>query len=159
MAASANPILQVKEVRDPTLFCTAFKRPRFYMFTRQEPEYASYFSQLDSAFTHFLSSLCRENKGQGDRDVFNEKPTREEQTLATTTGPANGPSPFAQSAVIHTTMGDIHMTLFPQHAPKAVENFVGHARNGYFENVIVHRVIKKFVRLGRCFIKILSMGD
>jgi peptidylprolyl isomerase domain and WD repeat-containing protein 1 len=103
--------------------------------------------------------LRRENKGQGDRDVFNEKPTREEQTLATTTGPSNGPSPFAQSAVIHTTMGDIHITLFPQHAPKAVENFVGHARSGYFENVIVHRVIKKFVRYSIPFSQFTSIGS
>ena len=39
MAASANPILADKAVRDPTLFCTALKRQRFYMFTRSEPEY------------------------------------------------------------------------------------------------------------------------
>jgi peptidylprolyl isomerase domain and WD repeat-containing protein 1 len=37
------------------------------------------------------------------------------------------------------------MNLFPQHAPKAVENFVGHARSGYFEGVIFHRVIPKFM--------------
>lgn len=39
MAASANPILQDKQGRDPTLFCTGYKRQRFYMFTRDEPEY------------------------------------------------------------------------------------------------------------------------
>jgi hypothetical protein len=39
MAASANPILADKAVRDPTLFCTGLKRQRFYMFTRSEPEY------------------------------------------------------------------------------------------------------------------------
>ncbi|KAF8319014.1 hypothetical protein DL93DRAFT_2053995 [Clavulina sp. PMI_390] len=127
-AASANPILQSREVRDPTLFCTAFKRPRFYMFTRAEPE---------------------DTKGQADRDVLNEKPSREEQTLAvhegTQSGKASKDSPFAHSAVIHTTLGDMHCKLFPQHAPKAVENFVGHARSGYFEGVIFHRVIKKFM--------------
>ena len=37
------------------------------------------------------------------------------------------------------------MKLFPEHAPKAVENFVGHARSGYFEGVIFHRVIEKFM--------------
>lgn len=37
------------------------------------------------------------------------------------------------------------MRLFPQQAPKAVENFVGHARSGYFEGVIFHRVIPKFM--------------
>jgi cyclophilin family peptidyl-prolyl cis-trans isomerase len=37
------------------------------------------------------------------------------------------------------------MRLFPQQAPKAVENFVGHARSGYFEGIIFHRVIPKFM--------------
>ena len=44
MAASANPILANKEARDPTLFCTGYKRQRFYMFTRTEPEYATFLS-------------------------------------------------------------------------------------------------------------------
>lgn len=50
MAASSNPILQTKEVRDPTLFCTAFKRPRFYMFTRFEPEYVTLHYSLENMF-------------------------------------------------------------------------------------------------------------
>ena len=82
----------------------------------------------------------------GDRDIFNERPTREEQTIASSTAAAKGgPSPVANAATIHTTLGDIHMRLFPQQAPKAVENFVGHARSGYFEGVIFHRVIPKFM--------------
>jgi len=83
----------------------------------------------------------------GDRDVFNERPTRDEQSVAAASaGQARtGPSPLANSATIHTTLGDIHMRLFPQQAPKAVENFVGHARSGYFEGVVFHRVIPKFM--------------
>ncbi|KAH9480399.1 Peptidyl-prolyl cis-trans isomerase cyp15 [Psilocybe cubensis] len=124
MAASANPILADKGQRDPTLFCTGYKRSRFYLFTRSEPE---------------------DNKS-GERDVFNERPTREEQTVAAASvAQRTGPSPLANSATIHTTVGDIHMRLFPQQAPKAVENFVGHARSGYFEGVIFHRVIPKFM--------------
>jgi peptidylprolyl isomerase domain and WD repeat-containing protein 1 len=56
-----------------------------------------------------------------------------------------GPSPVANSATIHTTLGDMHLRLFPAQAPKAVENFVGHARSSYFEGVIFHRVIPKFM--------------
>ena len=37
-AASANPLLAEKAVRDPTLVSTGYKRQRFYMFTRSEPE-------------------------------------------------------------------------------------------------------------------------
>lgn len=82
----------------------------------------------------------------GDRDIFNERPTREEQSVATaTTGNVAGPSPVANAATMHTTFGDIHMRLFPQQAPKAVENFVGHARSGFFEGIIFHRVIPKFM--------------
>lgn len=37
MAASDNTGLRESEMLDPTLFSTAFKRNRFYMFTRREP--------------------------------------------------------------------------------------------------------------------------
>lgn len=49
MAASANPILAERETRDPTLFCTAYKRQRFYLFTRSEPEYYYYFPHYCTA--------------------------------------------------------------------------------------------------------------
>ena len=52
MAASANPILADKGQRDPTLICTGYKKPRFYLFTRSEPEYA--FPQHFFDFTHDL---------------------------------------------------------------------------------------------------------
>ncbi|KAI7594532.1 hypothetical protein KC343_g17494 [Hortaea werneckii] len=42
-------------------------------------------------------------------------------------------------------MGDIHVRLFPSHAPKAVENFTVHARNNYYNDIIFHRVIRKFM--------------
>jgi len=124
MAASANPILAGKGARDPTLFCTGYKRQRFYMFTRSGPE---------------------DNKSD-DRDVFNERPTREEQTIAIAAPiMGKGLSPLANSATIHTTLGDMHLQLFPQQAPKTVENFVGHARSSFFEGIIFHRVIPKFM--------------
>lgn len=92
--------------------------------------------------------LYRDNKAQGDRDVFNERPTREELSIASSQ-PAQEISgaPLPTAAVIHTTEGDMHLHLFPNKAPKTVENFVGHARSGYFEGVIFHRVIPKFVTI------------
>jgi len=168
MATSANPILQGKEERDPTLFCTAFKRPRFYTFTRSEPECVLRRVLLDCFGSFLIRAIhsCyffRDAKGNTDRDVLNEKPTREEQTLAvhegTHAGKGSKNSPFAHSAVIHTTLGDMHLKLFPQHAPKAVENFVGHARSGYYENVIVHRVIKKFVSVTSQIYILLMLED
>ena len=48
-------------------------------------------------------------------------------------------------AVLHTTLGEVHMRLFPQYAPLAVENFVTHAQNGTFDGMTWHRVINDFV--------------
>ena len=47
--------------------------------------------------------------------------------------------------ILHTTMGDIHMRLYPEECPKTVENFTTHCRNGYYDNLIFHRVIKGFM--------------
>lgn len=51
-------------------------------------------------------------------------------------------------AVMDTTMGKISIKLFPDKAPKTVENFVTHAKNGYYNGLIFHRVIKDFMIQG-----------
>lgn len=51
-------------------------------------------------------------------------------------------------AVIHTNMGDISVKLFPEYAPKAVESFTTHAKNGYYNGIIFHRVINGFMIQG-----------
>lgn len=49
---------------------------------------------------------------------------------------------------MHTNMGDITLRLFPEYAPKAVENFITHAKDGYYNGLIFHRVIKDFMIQG-----------
>ncbi|MBR4762520.1 MAG: peptidylprolyl isomerase [Clostridia bacterium] len=51
-------------------------------------------------------------------------------------------------ALIRTNMGDIKVKLFPKEAPRAVENFVTHAKEGYYDGLIFHRVIKDFMIQG-----------
>ncbi|KAJ2841149.1 Peptidyl-prolyl cis-trans isomerase cyp15, partial [Coemansia erecta] len=68
-------------------------------------------------------------------------PTREEASLAV----ASKKKKIARSAVLRTTLGDIHLSLFPELAPKAVESFAVHSQNGYYNGVIFHRVIKRFM--------------
>lgn len=51
-------------------------------------------------------------------------------------------------ATMHTNMGDIKIKLFPKEAPKTVENFVTHAKNGYYDGLIFHRVIRDFMIQG-----------
>lgn len=144
LMASENPAAAAtsaeEQVQDPTLFCTAHKRERFYLFTRLEPE-------------HNPAS-----KNGGERDVFNEKPSREDQTIAGSggggssvggaamgNGSSRGSKRHARSATLHTTLGDIHLELFDTAVPKTVENFSGLARKGYYDGVIFHRVIRKFM--------------
>lgn len=117
MAASNNPLLQESEVRDPILVATGAGKGRFYMFTNDE------------------------EISKSTRDVQNERPTviggaKKAQEKKAETG---------SSAVVHTTYGDIHIRLFPDAAPKAVENFVTHSKRGYYNNTIFHRVIRKFM--------------
>lgn len=47
-----------------------------------------------------------------------------------------------------TTMGDIVIRLFPQQAPKAVENFLTHTKDGYYNGLTFHRVISDFMIQG-----------
>lgn len=117
MAASDNPLLQEQETRDPILIATGVGKVRFYMFTNDE---------------EFSKST---------RDIYNEKPinTNSRKTVAAKAAETGS------AAVIHTSYGDIHIRLFPDVAPKAVENFVTHSKKGYYNNTIFHRVIRKFM--------------
>ena len=53
-----------------------------------------------------------------------------------------------QIVILHTSKGDISIRLFPEAAPKAVENFVTHAKNGYYDGLTFHRVIEDFMIQG-----------
>lgn len=58
------------------------------------------------------------------------------------------PNKGEKIAVISTNHGDIKVRLFPDVAPKAVENFITHSENGYYDGVIFHRIIKNFMIQG-----------
>lgn len=58
------------------------------------------------------------------------------------------PAQDAPVAVMHTNQGDISLVLFPEKAPKACENFLTHAKDGYYDGVIFHRVIEGFMIQG-----------
>jgi peptidylprolyl isomerase len=51
-------------------------------------------------------------------------------------------------ATIETSKGNIKIELRADLAPKAVENFVTHSKNGYYNGLIFHRVIKDFMIQG-----------
>ncbi|MCJ1276875.1 hypothetical protein MMC21_004682 [Puttea exsequens] len=117
MAASANPLLQEAEERDPMLVSTGSGKVRFYIFTNET------------------------DISKSTRDVQNEKPKDVNSKKQIEAKPAES----GTAAIMHTTYGDIHIRLFPDAAPKAVENFVVHSKTGYYNNTIFHRVIRKFM--------------
>lgn len=119
MAASENPLLQEAEARDAMLINTAVGRVRFYMFTNET------------------------EASKSTRDIQNEKPLNAAQRRKQEEEKQK--AELSTQAIIHTTYGDIHVRLFPTGAPKAVENFTTHAKNGYYNDVIFHRVIRKFM--------------
>jgi len=54
----------------------------------------------------------------------------------------------APVVVLETNVGKIELKMFPKAAPLAVENFVTHVKNGYYNGLIFHRVIKGFMIQG-----------
>lgn len=112
---------------EPLLVATAHDSQRIYLFTRTEP--------VEGA----------------QRDILNERQRSRRPGTAvgtrlgdeTKTAKKNA-AQLCTRATLHTTSGDITFTTF-QHCPKAVENFSVHARNGYYDNVVFHRVIKGFM--------------
>ena len=118
MATSDNAVYKESEATDPTLYCTAYKKNRFYCFSKRIPD----------------------SDDSTRRDIFNEKPTKDESSLISTSlkeAPGN-------NVTLHTTYVDIYIRLFPEYAPKAVENFIGLAKKGYFDGSSFHRIIKGF---------------
>jgi cyclophilin family peptidyl-prolyl cis-trans isomerase len=51
-------------------------------------------------------------------------------------------------AIIQTNHGPIHVELYPDEAPKTVDNFVKLANDGFYDRVIFHRVIPDFMIQG-----------
>ena len=52
------------------------------------------------------------------------------------------------TATLHTSEGAIELELYPDDAPKTVENFVKLSRDGFYDGVIFHRVIPDFMIQG-----------
>jgi peptidyl-prolyl cis-trans isomerase B (cyclophilin B) len=52
------------------------------------------------------------------------------------------------NATLHTSEGAIELELYPDAAPKTVENFEKLSRDGFYEGVIFHRVIPDFMIQG-----------
>ena len=88
ISAAQNAIAPIEE--DPTLFCTAWKKDRFYMFTKREP------SESNGVDTF-------------GRDIYNERPTHDDSKVSSNYSSSRS----ARTGIIHTTVGDIHIRFYP----------------------------------------------
>lgn len=50
--------------------------------------------------------------------------------------------------IVSTNLGEFRIKFFADAAPKAVENFTTHAKNGYYDDVTFHRIIEDFMIQG-----------
>ncbi|KAI0979187.1 hypothetical protein GJ496_006522 [Pomphorhynchus laevis] len=116
-----------KVISDRRVFALAWKKSRVYIFINSS-----------------AMSIDYER-----RDVCNERPTIHQGNIVQVnnddksdrTNKTNLPT----MAIMHTTFGDIHVQLYPNECPKAVENFCGLSSTGYYNNNIFHRVIRQFM--------------
>jgi len=69
---------------------------------------------------------------------------------------AQGENPVV---VIETSMGDITVELFPDRAPKSVENFLAYVSQGFYDGTIFHRVISNFMIQGGGFTADMQKKD
>jgi cyclophilin family peptidyl-prolyl cis-trans isomerase len=69
-------------------------------------------------------------------------------TLADVKAAAGKDVKEGQHVRLETTQGPVELVLFPEAAPKAVENFVKLAGQGYYDGVTFHRVINDFMAQG-----------
>jgi len=50
--------------------------------------------------------------------------------------------------ILETTQGKIELELYPDVAPLAVKNFMTHIKNGYYNGIAFHRIIRGFMIQG-----------
>jgi peptidyl-prolyl cis-trans isomerase A (cyclophilin A)/peptidyl-prolyl cis-trans isomerase B (cyclophilin B) len=63
--------------------------------------------------------------------------------------PAETPAVAGHPRVLlHTSQGDITVELYPDKAPKTVDNFLQYVKEGFYDGTVFHRVIAKFMIQG-----------
>jgi peptidylprolyl isomerase domain and WD repeat-containing protein 1 len=117
------------QVNNSIVVALAYQQRRFFVFSHFDP----------------LLTVEGGDDATNNRDIWNEAPTAQDQLLVSEGGRTEGSEIDRTSkAILRTTKGDIHIKLF-QEVQKTIENFTKHARSGYYDGVIFHRVISNFM--------------
>jgi peptidylprolyl isomerase domain and WD repeat-containing protein 1 len=118
-------------ISDSLIVALAYRKRRLYVFSHFDP------LEQDNVDDDMAEDVLLR------RDVLNEPPDAEDRLVMGDT--ASKAQALGSEAILRTSMGDIHIKLFPKECPRTVQNFCGHAKSGYYDNVIFHRVIKGFM--------------
>ena len=131
--SSAAVDQNAEKMSDALIVALAYKKRRLYVFSHSDP-----IADLEDGDDEEDAIL--------GRDVMNEPPDADD-LLVSGTGAGRGgvENNLGSEAILRTTMGDIHIKLFPNAVPRTTENFCGHARSGYYDNVTFHRIIQGFM--------------
>lgn len=101
-----------------------------------------------------LVTGCSKTKDPGSKFYLDEPAKPEAQEVSTAYADKalgfqlEAPAEGEKVAVLTTNYGDIYIRLFPEAAPKTVENFIGLIEKGAYNDIIFHRVINDFMIQG-----------
>ncbi|KJX99449.1 peptidyl-prolyl cis-trans isomerase-like 1 like protein [Zymoseptoria brevis] len=75
---------------------------------------------------------------------------KDKEAISSSQSPASGGADpnSAQGVILHTTLGDITISLYGKETPRTCKNFATLASTGKYDNVIFHRIIKGFMIQG-----------
>lgn len=134
LGGAENSVSMQAEIpkNDSILITMAFNKRRFYIFSQVDPVGEN-------------GDEAEQNDVIISRDIMNEPPDADDLMLTSMEGHGKKTSILGTEAILRTTKGDIHIRLYPNETPRTVENFCTHSKNGYYDNVIFHRVIKGFM--------------
>ena len=98
----------------------------------------------------FLSCSAQEEVVSSNLEIVNtEKETEmNEEKVYTSVPEMNIDLNIKYTAVMKTNMGDISVEFFTNDAPMTVNNFINLSKDGYYNDVIFHRVINGFMIQG-----------
>jgi cyclophilin family peptidyl-prolyl cis-trans isomerase len=86
--------------------------------------------------------------GGGSPPPAEEPAPAEEKSPAPPAPTSTGTNPMVE---IRTSLGTMKVELYPDKAPKTVENFLQYAREGFYDGTVFHRVISGFMIQGGGF--------
>ncbi|MDE2156492.1 MAG: peptidylprolyl isomerase [Xanthomonadaceae bacterium] len=77
-------------------------------------------------------------------------------TAAQTAKPATVAVAAPVQVLLHTSLGDITLELYPDKAPKSVANFLQYVRDGFYDGTVLHRVISGYLVQGGLYTRDLQ---